>query len=167
MSCSLGANWPEMLKSCVTNSKSRNEEVGFKFSPLNAGPPFLQVFSDDLPTFWDIQFKFRQDEARIFQMWLHQNKVRTKSPWFDFPIKIEEGLTTQNVRFTRYPQATGQDGDVYTYSAQIMAREVVCKDTGECQDGSLYILLNKNCNSSFDKAAKCFDDAINLAWPAA
>lgn len=165
MACSIGADWPEMLSGCVTSSKSRNEEVGFKFSPLNSGPPFLQQFSEDLPTFWDIQFKFRQDDARVFQIWLDKNKVRTKSPWFNFPIKIEEGLTTQNVRFIKYPQATGQDGDIYTYSAQIMAREVPRADNGECQDGVLYILFNKNCQTTFDKAAQCFDDAFNLAWP--
>ena len=162
--CTIGENWPDILPSCETASKSRSQPDGFKFNNVNSGPPFLEMFSEDLPTFWDITFKFRRDHARIFMIWLKQNEMRTKSPWFEFPIQLEEGLTTQEVRFLSFPQLTGQNGDAFSYSAKIMARALTSCDE-ECPEGTVYIITNKNCNQSFDKSAGCFDDALNLGWP--
>lgn len=164
MTCTIGLNWPNFLPSCETSTKSRNQPEGYKFSNVNSGPAFLEMVSDDNPTFWDITFKFTRDQARIFAIWLNQNNMRTMSPWFEFPIQIEEGLTTQEVRFLSYPQATGQDGNVFSYSAKIMSRDIVSKDK-ECPEGTIYIIMNKNCNTTFAKAAQCFGDAFNIGWP--
>tara|TARA_R110000782_G_scaffold113250_3_gene203272 strand:+ start:2155 stop:2526 length:372 start_codon:yes stop_codon:yes gene_type:complete len=122
------------------------------------------MFSDDNPTFWDITFKFTRDQARIFTIWLNQNKMRTMSPWFEFPIQIEEGLTTQEVRFLSYPQASGQDGNAFSYSARIIARAIASKDA-DCPEGVVYIATSKNCNTPFDEAANCFVGALELGWP--
>lgn len=165
MACSLNKDWPSILPSCETASKSRNQPQGYKFNDVNSGPPFQELFTSDLPTFWDVTFKFTRDNARIFIMWLNQNNYRENASWFKFPIQLEEGLTTQEVRFLTYPQATGQNGDAFSYSAKIMARDIVSKDK-TCPEGSLYILLNKSCNSTFEKAANCFGSAFDDAWPA-
>jgi len=168
MACTtLGVNWPAMLPSCETEEKSREEIVGFVYSDLNSGPAFMQMISDDLPTFWDVSFKFTRKQARIFQMWLTENKHRTRPTWFNFPIQIESGLIAdQEVRFVSYPQATGQRGDLFTYSGRIMARAVDNIDE-KCPSGSLYILLYTSCNNSDLTSANCFGKGFDDGWPKA
>jgi hypothetical protein len=156
-------NWPSILPSCETASKSRTNEQGFKVNNYNTAAFAQEFFSDDLPTVWDITFKFRRKQARLFMFWLTENGMREQSKWFEFPIQLEEGLTTQEVRFLSFPQLTSQNGDAFSYSAKIMARELVSCDK-DCPEGTIYIIANKNCNQSFDKAAQCFDDALNIGW---
>ena len=76
MSCSLNENWPVQLNSCMTESKSRQQPEGYVLNNVNAGAPFAEIKTDDLPTTWDITFKFNQDDARLFTIWLYKNNLR-------------------------------------------------------------------------------------------
>jgi hypothetical protein len=158
------ADWPSVLPSCETQTKSRNQPEGFKLNNVTQSAIRQEFFSSDLPTVWDVTFKFTRENARLFTFWLAENGLRNQSKWFKFPIQLEEGLATQDVRFLDYPQATGHDGDAFSYSAKIMSSDIVSKDK-ECPEGAIYIIMNKNCNTTFAKAAQCFDDAFNIGWP--
>lgn len=125
-------NWPTNLRPALKASKSRSQTVGFRESSPTVGPSFVEPFSDDTPTIYNIQFTFTKGEAAAFQSWLRINQIRFLSPFFNFPLKIE-GLTqaaTQEARFTvsGYPQLTSETNAIFTYSAQILIRSLDIPD---------------------------------------
>lgn len=136
MACSLGLDWPDQLSSCVTASKSRSQPEGYVFNNVNSGAPWAQIVTDTLPTFWDVTFVFSRDDARLFTIWLHKNEFRYGFKWFDFPVQLEQGLTTQEVGFLSYPQNSSQNGGVFTYTAKLIARDVITEDATDGGGGA-------------------------------
>lgn len=156
-------SWPSGLKTCITEAKQRREVVGFLESPVSSGPSYVELFSDDTPTTWDITFVFNRSQAMAFQAWLRQYEIKTTAPFFDsFPIQIEEGLYEQEFRFTSdgYPQCTGQSGNVFTYTATVLARAI-----SNPYDGLEEYVLELSQISDFRYlwAAETIDLAVNYA----
>ena len=124
--------WPEKLRGPMASGYSREEVVGFRESPLASGPAFIEPFSEDTPQFHNVTYQLKEGDARRFQMWLRENKFKFLSPWFDGPIITEDrSIEFQTCRFTArgYPQLQGKSvGGIYTYSAQLMTREIVNGD---------------------------------------
>lgn len=124
-------DWPKGLRPALKASKSRNEIVGFRESPVTSGPSFIEPFSDDTPVFYNVQFTFTKDEARAFQSWLRIHRMKTNAPFFNFPMLIEDpNVLTQEARFTLsgYPQLNSETTYTYTYSAEILIRKIVTED---------------------------------------
>ncbi len=124
-------SWPNGLRPAIKASKSRDEVEGFRESPVTSGPSFIEPFSDDTPVFYSVQFILTKGEARAFQSWLRLNRIKTLSPFFDFPLVIEDpNVATQEARFILggYPQLTGDTGSTFTYSAQMLIRKIVSED---------------------------------------
>ena len=124
--------WLDGLGGPQINGYSREEVVGFIENDLAAGPAFIEVFSDDTPQFHSVSYIFKRGDARRFEMWLRENKVKSRSPWFDGPIPTPDNtVETQECRFTAdgYPQLTGQSsGGTFTYSAKLLTRSIVNND---------------------------------------
>lgn len=123
--------WPNGLRPSLKASKSRNEVVGFRESPVTSGPSFIEPFSDDTPVFYDINFTFTKDEARAFQSWLRIHRMKTNAPFFTFPLLIEDpNVDGQEARFTRdgYPQLRTETNFSFSYSAKILIRKIVTED---------------------------------------
>lgn len=124
--------WPEKLRGPMVSGYSREEVVGFRESELASGPSFIEPFSEDTPQFHNVTYQLKEGDARRFQLWLRENKVKFLSPWFDGPIITEDrSIELQTCRFTAsgYPQLQGKStGGIYTYSAQLITREIVNGD---------------------------------------
>lgn len=124
-------SWPTGLRPAIRASKSRDEVVGFRESPVTSGPSFIEPFSDDTPIFYNVQFIFTKGGARAFQSWLRLHRMKTLAPFFDFPLVIEDpNVATQEARFLLdgYPQLTAETGGTFTYSAQMLIRKIISED---------------------------------------
>ncbi len=122
--------WPENLRPALRASKSRQETVGFRESPVTSGPSFVEPLSEDNPEFYDVSFIFTPQEARVFQAWLRVHRMKTLAPFFMFPIVIEDpNVDNQEARFTvdGYPQLTSNNS-LFTYSARLLIRNVESLD---------------------------------------
>ena len=125
-------SWPANLRGPLISSYSREEVVGFRENNVAAGPAFIEIFSEDTPQFHNVTYQFKSGDARLFQVWLRENKVKSHSPFFDGPIVTEDqSVETQECRFTAdgYPQLQSKSiGGIYTYSARLLTREIVNND---------------------------------------
>ncbi|MDB4306026.1 hypothetical protein N9980_00505 [bacterium] len=118
--------WPVGLRPSLRASKSRQEVVGFRESQPTVGPSFIEPFSEDTPSFYDVEFIFTTGEARTFQAWLAFHQMKTYAPFFDFPLVIEDpNVDTQEARFLLdgYPKLTGNNV-LYKYSAKLLIRKL-------------------------------------------
>lgn len=143
-------SWPTGVPGPQISSMSRTEVVGFKESDLASGPSFVEAFSDDTPQFHSVSYIFTRGEARLFQLWLRENKVKVFSPWFVGPLSTEDSnIKTQTCRFTSdgYPQLTGQTlSGLHSYSATLLTRAIengddayseVVKSAANATDGNI------------------------------
>ena len=159
-------SWPKHLRSCITSSKQRNRIKGFETSDVQAGPPFTQLITEDTPTIYDVSFQFNRDEARAFRSWQVINNFANAGGWFYLPIQIEEGLTNQHVMLIGSGfQCTGQDNNVFSYSATVIVRQEESEDD-KFPDAILAMFENNPC-SDIETAGNLFDIAINLSLPSA
>jgi hypothetical protein len=156
--------WPKHLRSCVTSSKQRNRVAGFETSEVQAGPAFTRLVTEDTPTIYDVSFTFNRDEARAFRSWQVINNFANVGGWFYLPIQIEEGLTTQYVMLLPPGfQCTGQNNNVFNYSASVVARKEESEDD-KFPNAILAMFENNPC-SSIEDSGKLFDIAINISLP--
>lgn len=163
MTC--GTDWPKQLPAATRDSKRREEVQGYRFSDVAAGPPISELYTRDTPTFWDVEFTFNQQQANTFMLWLKLNDMRYNPKEFEMPIQMEEGVTTQKVRFLAYPQGT-QTGSIWRYQARIVARSTKSA-YDKCPEGAAYIWQYKSCHQSYSTAATCFGEAFDKFWPKA
>jgi len=160
------ATWPNHLRSCVTSSKSRQQTQGFTVSDVQVGPPFVELITEDTPTFYDVSFKFNRSEARAFRAWQKINNFTNAGGWFYLPIQIEEGLTTQEVLLLPPGfQCTGQENNVFSYTASVMTRQEQATD--DQYPESILGLFENNPRSDLTEAANLLDIAINESLPEA
>jgi len=124
--------WPTDLRGPLVAGFSREEIIGFRENDLASGPAVIEPFSEDTPQFHNVTYQFKNGDARRFQLWLRENKVKFLSPFFDGPLITEDSsILTQECRFTSdgYPQLTGKSvGGIWTYSARLITREIVNGD---------------------------------------
>ena len=126
-------SWPEGLRGPLVSTFSQSEMPGFIESPLATGPAFVEPISEDVPTIMNLTYQFKTGDARRFGIWLRDNAIRFKSPWFKGPIVHPDfdARKEQLCRYTvsGYPQLSGVTaGGIYTYSAQVIIRQVETQD---------------------------------------
>lgn len=156
-------NWPAGLRPSLKSSKSRDEVVGFRESPVTSGPSFVEPFSEDTPVFYNVGFTFTKDEARAFQSWLRINRIKTMSPFFNFPLVIEDpNVENQEARFTLegFPQLTGETGFTFTYSAQLLIRNLTVEDE---EHDEFILKLSEATGYRADPWLSDFDRVLNTA----
>lgn len=155
-------SWVDGLRGPLVSSFSREETVGFREAPLASGPPFVVPFSEDTPQFHNVTYQFKEGDARRFQLWLRENKFKYLSPWFDGPLITEDGsIETQECRFTAdgYPQLTGKSvGGLYTYSAQLITREIINNDDDYAESVDAMWGVN---NGDIDLGSSIIDEGLN------
>lgn len=155
--------WPDNLPGPQIETYSREEIVGFNESFVAAGPSFVEPFTEDAPIFHNVTYQFKEGDARRFQLWLKQNKVRFVSPEFDGPIVNEEQLTSiAECRYTAdgYPQLTGKViGGVYTYSARMITRQI---DSIDIDYPTEIEAIWSVSDGDIDAGANKLDEGLNL-----
>lgn len=153
--------WPTDLRGPLVSGYNREEVAGFRENNLAAGPAFVEPFSEDTPQFHNITYQFKNGDARRFQLWLRENKVKYLSPWFDGPLITEDrSIALQECRFTSdgYPQLQSKsNGGIWTYSARIITREIVNGDDAYATE--LEALWGVNC-SDIDLGASLLDQGM-------
>lgn len=115
--------YPSTLPLLLRAQKSRSQVAPFTISEPRRGAGYVQRTGTDTPVFWTGQFRFSEDQAIAFQLWFTQTVDRGALP-FTMRIRTEFGLLEHVCQFL--PDGLGdatEDGGVYTYSAQIMARK--------------------------------------------
>jgi len=159
--------WPSGLKTCITETKRRDEVIGYIEDPVSSGPSFVELISDDNPTTFDVTFVFNRGQAMAFQAWLRLNNVKTESPFFDtFPLQIEEGLFDQEVRFTSsgYPQCITQSGDVFTYRAIVLCRQIN-NPYDDLDLNDIILALGEENDYRVQWAMELLDITVNISMP--
>lgn len=127
MGC-MPAAYPLTIRSILKAGKSRSQPASFALAQPRRGYAYAQAVGTDVPVFWDVAFLFTQDEAIAFQLWF---KVTLQGGLLEFtmPIKTEFGLITHTCRFL--PDSllpAKEEGELFGYTAQIMARAQVIPD---------------------------------------
>jgi|GEM_PF-2415072 len=154
--------WPANLRGPLVSGYSRQEVVGFRENDLAAGPAFVEPFSEDTPQFHDVTYMFKSGDARRFQLWLRENKIKSHSPFFDGPLITEDrSIALQECRYTSdgYPQLTGKSvGGMFTYSARVITREIVNGD--DAYTTELEALWGVNCGD-IDLGGSLLDEGLN------
>lgn len=115
--------FPSFLRGPVQANYSRNDGARFQASQPASGAYFAQIISDDVPSYFDVQFVFERQFAQAFRAWLRQNSFEILTgAQFEIDLSIEDGLSTQVGSFTPdgIPQCTGENANVITYSARIV-----------------------------------------------
>lgn len=157
-------DYPATLRKAIQASKRRGQNAGYRESDPQAGPPFFERFSDDVPTTWRFQLRFTRQEAQYFWSWLkspsHGNNGRA---WFNMPIATEFGLQEQEVHFTvgGFPTLDSEINDVLTYQCEVIARDIQGSP-----DPDLVVSFNELYGGNVGQL-KALDVMINRSWPEA
>lgn len=117
--------YPLDLRTIIRSGKARSQPAAFSMSMPRRGYGYAQATGTDTPVFWDVTFKFTQAEAAAFRIWFIYDLERGLQE-FTIPIRTEFGLVTHTCRFL--PDGLldcREDGEVWTYTARIMARAEV------------------------------------------
>lgn len=120
--------YPLDLRTVIRASKSREQPATFRMVEPRRGYGYAEKSGTDVPVFWTVQFRFTQAEAATFRAWFIYGIDRGVNEW-TLPIRTEFGLVTYTVRFL--PDSLlplREDGEVFEYSATIMARAEVVPD---------------------------------------
>lgn len=119
--------YPFGLGTILSASKSRSQPATYAMTEPKRGPGYIQKTGTDVPVFWDVSFKFPQDDARRFWLWFQLPQYLDKgTKSFVLAIRTEFGLVDHECTFV--PDSLlnqTSDGGVFTYSAKIRARELV------------------------------------------
>jgi hypothetical protein len=154
--------WPDGLRGPLVSGYSREEIVGFRENDLASGPAFVEVFSEDTPQFHNITYQFKNGDARRFQLWLRENKIKSYSPWFDGPLITEDrSVLAQECRYTSdgYPQLQSKTNNgIHTYTARIITREIINNDDAYATE--LEALWGVNCGD-IDLGGSLLDEGLN------
>lgn len=114
--------YPLDLRTVIRASKSREQPASFRMVEPRRGYGYAEKTGTDVPVFWTVAFRFTQAEAATFRAWFIYGIDRGANE-FTLPIRTEFGLVTYTVRFL--PESLlslREDGEVFEYSATIMAR---------------------------------------------
>ena len=121
----MAAAFPNSLRTIVRAGKKRTQPASFSVSQPRRGKAYVQQVGTDTPVFWDVEFRFTQAEALVFQLWFREIINRGVDE-FTMPIRTEFGLVTHTCQFL--PDSlvdTSEAGDTFSYTATIMARSMV------------------------------------------
>lgn len=117
--------YPLHFRTILRAGKSRKQPASFSMSEPRRGYGYAQAIGTDVPVFWDVAFRFTRLEAIAFQFWF-RDVIQRGVIEFTMSIRTEFGLVTHTCRFL--PDSllpTMEDGDLFGYTATIMARAQV------------------------------------------
>lgn len=152
--------YPLALRTIIRASKSRSQPAAFSVSEPRRGFAYFQDIGTDVPVFWEVAFRFTQEEAQTFRNWFVYNLQRGVL-WFDLPIKTEFGLVTHECHFM--PDGllpTRETGEVWEYSATIMARKLLIPDGSVTLDLSMLGFDNNGATSAVGTTVTDLDPAV-------
>lgn len=153
--------YPATLPPLLRASKSRSQAAAFSIAEPRRGYGYAQAVGTDVPVFWDGEFRFKPDDAIVFQLWL-RTKINLGLSEFTMPIRTEFGLIDHVCRFL--PEGLGdaaESGGIYTYKVKIMARAQVFPE-GYIDAADLIIGL-----PNWPQWLDPLDRAINVEMPEA
>lgn len=117
--------FPFHLRTIIRATKGRSQPAAFSISEPRRGYAYAQETGTDTPVIFDVTFRFTRTEAQSFKLW-HRYAINRGVDEFTMPIRTEFGLLDHTCRFL--PDRLldlKEEGEVFTYTAQIMAREEV------------------------------------------
>jgi len=120
--------YPLTIRSILRAGKSRNQPAAFSMAEPRRGPGYAQATGTDVPVFWDVTFRFTEQEAQVFQTWF-RFIINNGVDEFTMPIRTEFGPIEHVCRFL--PDSllpAREDGPLFDYSAKIMARKLLVPD---------------------------------------
>ncbi|MEJ2800637.1 hypothetical protein WAE61_02060 [Comamonadaceae bacterium PP-2] len=155
------AAYPSTLPLLLRAQKARSQVASFSINEPRRGPGYVQETGTDTPVFWTGQFRFTRAEAIAFQIWFTQT-IRRGALKFTMPIRTEFGLIDHECQFLPDGLADPtEDGDVWTYSVQLMARTQIIPQ--EYLDGGELIVGLPN----WEQWAAALDQAVTQELPEA
>lgn len=156
-------NWPENLASMHVSATQSDYQVGYRYADVNAGPPYVELFTRDAPTLWNISLNLDKKDSIRFRAWLAMNDYRYNPDWFTgFPVALEEGWIDQEARIIQFPQVK-QQGKAFTYTFQILVREL--NSLIEKEPGIYYYLAEYGISDDINKESETFSSTFLDAWP--
>lgn len=119
------AAYPAHIRPPLRASKNRSQPASFRMAEPRRGYGYAQAIGTDVPVFWELAFRFTDDEAMAFQLWF-TNTLQGGLLEFTMPIRTEFGMVEHVCRFL--PDSllpASEDGQTWGYTAQIMARKLL------------------------------------------
>ena len=153
--------YPLGLNTILRTSKSRSQVPVFTQTDPRRGMPFFQAVGSDAPVFWDVTFKFNKSDKVRFWLWFTEPQFLAKGlKEFVLPIKTEFGLVPHTCRFLADSlMNVSEEGELFTYSARIMARQLITPvDFSNAADMIVGL-------ENLEEWANLLDITINQAWP--
>lgn len=154
--------YPVGLPTFLFAGKSRNQPAQFTESNPRRGPSYTQKIGSDMPVFWDVTFRFNEDDAQRFQLWVKLSQYLDNGiNEFILPIKTEFGLVDHTCRFlsTSFLDTKQDSQTSFTYNATIMARKLVVPQS-YLDNGDYIVTL-----PDWKTYASLLDVAVNQEWP--
>lgn len=154
--------YPVGLPTFLFAGKSRTQPAQFTESNPRRGPSYTQKIGSDMPVFWDVTFRFNEDDAQRFKLWVQLSQYLDDGlNEFILPIKTEFGLVDHTCRFlsTGFLDAKQDSQTSFTYNASIMARKLVVPQ--EYLDNGDYIVTLPD----WKTYASLLDVTVNQEWP--
>jgi hypothetical protein len=120
--------YPLTIRSILRAGKSRTQPAAFTMAEPRRGFGYSQATGTDVPVFWDVVFRFTEQEAQVFWTWF-RFIIANGVDEFTMPIRTEFGVIEHTCRFL--PDSllpVKEEGQLFSYSATIMARELQVPD---------------------------------------
>lgn len=116
--------YPLHIRTLLRTGKSRTQPAKFSVAEPRRGYAYVKPIGTDVPVFWDVEFRFTQDEAIAFKLWFDMS-INGGVDEFTLPIRTEFGTITHTCRFL--PDGllpVSEAGQTWGYKATIMARSL-------------------------------------------
>lgn len=116
--------YPLHIRTILRAGKSRTQPARFSVAEPRRGYAYVKPIGTDVPVFWDVEFRFTQDEAIAFKLWFDE-LIHGGVDEFTLPIRTEFGTITHTCRFM--PDGllpVSEAGQTWGYKATIMARSL-------------------------------------------
>ena len=131
--------YPLTIRSILRAGKSRSQPASFAMAEPRRGPGYSQATGTDVPVIWDVTFRFTEQEAQVFFTWFTYI-IREGLDWFTMPIRTEFGVIEHECHFLPGEMPERENGQLFEYSAKIMARKLVVPD-GVAEAAELIVAL--------------------------
>lgn len=158
--------YPSYLRAPMMADYRRTQTPQFREQDAESGPPIRERTTFDTPTTWNVTFLVERGQERLFRGFVEIDLDNGLKP-FELPIRTEAGMVMQEVWFTRsgMPQLSRLDGEIFVYSAQVIARKELNPDKDDYE--TLKELAQISPNGQVNEGMKLLDLAINVDWPEA
>jgi hypothetical protein len=127
--------YPLGLRTIIQANKARTQSAAFRVLQPRRGLGYNQPVGTEPSVIWDCTFRFTRAEAGVFRMWFKHDLDEGREEVL-IPIRTEFGLVDYTARFL--PDSlllTSQVGEVWEYSARLLARAMVIPGTAPSSEG--------------------------------